>query len=303
MKKTISIFLSLFENTRVARATVLPRKVGKWEFVRVLGDKEYPYRVGLYKYRNSNVVVKAWRGSHNSVHYFSLKREIQINKVLSKAQLKLKDNLVFVPSFVKEFDRTDGLFFITQYVEGNTLATFAPDAQVKGYLMARRYLRQMSNLLTTAEKKKIGVRQYGYFASMSVVLFPFAIIKNWTHKALFLKAWRKYVTSFVGSFTDQLQLVHGDLHPENIIKSGKLIYILDMEQAMFTYSTYEDATTVSTNKTPQAIESVIMNEMKEKGSRAFSLMLIHINIHNMIGILVAKNGQFYRGRIKKALTL
>jgi hypothetical protein len=230
-------------------------------------------------------------------------REIRISKVLTTAQKKLNANSVFVPRFIKMFDRKDGLFFITQYVEGNALGTYSQEIQIEGYQKARHYLYQLSELLTSAEKNKIGIRRYSYFAAMSLVLFPLAIVKNWTHKELFVKAWLKYATQFIGSFTDKLQLVHGDLHPENLIKSGRDMYILDMEQAMFTYGVYEDATTISTSKTPQFIESAIMKKMKENKSSAFGLMVIHVNIHNMIGILAKKNGEFYRNRIALALNL
>lgn len=277
-----------------------PLKIGEYSFCKYLKSTTHPFALGLYQnQKGKKAVAKIWQGKRKDLHYFALYHESNVYNILSKVQnrslkrLPAKLKGISIPSYIATIKDKDRLILLREFVAGKQLKSLNDTKkQVKYYNKCVGYIRNLGESCTALERSLITSKSAKNF----LTLFPFILIVALFKNPIIFLEILKGARVFLANSSKLLQhktntLIHGDLHPENIIVNGNKIKILDLEQTFFTYPEYEFAVTLTCNSIPK----IFIRELGEKVSRKeqqepkflgyFLALLANCVIHYLTGNL------------------
>lgn len=227
---------------------VFPQHIGQFKYQR----RFYPsvlntYALAIYKDPSGNkAIAKLWCGKVRGLTYYALKNELATLKLLSSAFNRVKNSLpkkysnIHIPALSAWVENRNQLIILKEYVEGSNATSLNTTKKINIYLKSNDFLEYLGKNLNKKEMKNVASRS----ASGIVILYPFLLIKALfaNHKAswnlikgipLFLKS----ITNFL-NYTSQ-SLGDRDLVLNNILASGKNIYLIDIQFAMYSNPLYD----------------------------------------------------------------
>lgn len=248
MKNYLSILIRIAPSLIKGRERIqLPKTIGHYRFVRNLSTG-YPFATGVYLAPSGKrVVIKLWTGIHKDIHYYALLHEIAVMKTLTRIQQRLTHQSVYIPNFIACSMNTKSVYLISQYIRGTTIAHLDNSKkQWAIHVRCVKFLNLLANECTQAEKEQITVKSAYDF----LFLYPFLLMASILRHPEFTLKLIRGIPIFLSGIPQLLRmkptsLVHGDLHPRNILVSGNRYYILDLEQVRFCYPEYESVIALS----------------------------------------------------------
>jgi serine/threonine protein kinase len=132
------------------------------------------------------------------------------------------------------------LSLFIEYIEGIPLVTFPTSYQFKTYENVVSYIRYLGDNMTHEQKDQIGKR----YPLIEIFMFPFLVVVAAFSYPKILNTLLRGVSCFYlnvfNYIKDQrLVLTHRDLHAKNILIQEKTVYIIDLENMVFTHPDYE----------------------------------------------------------------
>ena len=243
MEKILKIVYSYVQTSifnKNEKLFIFPRTIKDYKFVQDLqSHKKKLFRVGLYEDKdNRKVVIKIWRGKSPNAHYYNMKHEIKIYKILSKYN---KKSTVSFPEYLYSHEYNNEIVLITRYFEGIQVKNINEGSkQLVIYEKCIKFIRDVEKNISASDKSKIRIRS----AKSYLLLYPFILIaacfQNPSMVGIHfrgLKLFLKYMYLFRQNVP--FKLIHGDLHQRNILVNKSEIVIIDLEQMMFTYPEFE----------------------------------------------------------------
>lgn len=287
----------------------LPEKIGDLKLVKNLNiRKSYPYCVGLYKNKSGKLVVaKIWQGGSHSIHYSVLKHEIDVVKTLTQVYIKNKKRIathlrkISIPEYKGMVENDKQLVLLTEYVVGTPLRLVKDvDHQFEVYKNSIEFLRAIGKFVSYNQKKKITVKSMAHFQKIYPIILVVALIKHPKLVKNLISGVPVFIKQLIqGNKDPKVVLVHGDLHLENILLSEKKVWILDMEQTMFSYPIYEKVTALSSLRNTAKLRELLLYDVLFQCSRRYSLrrlfksLLVNCSTHNLTSNLPDKNIRLY----------
>lgn len=283
------IFINRFA---VSKAIALPFRFKKYQLIKVLSDKGFPFATGLYKDKsNSQVVIKFWKGNIKNIYYFNLIHQIEVMQALTQAQARLtsKDHFGFsIPKFISAFYSPTQVVLIMEKVSGEALENISSATkQFAVYENCLKFLSHLSKKLTAKEKQIVTTKSVWDF----LLLYPFV----WTTAVIvqpkLLGILLRGAPAFFMGIPDLLRLspdtlVHGDLHPDNILLCGKAKFsLIDVENMRLCYSIYEPISTVSLKGNSKELKKLVIKKYlkPQSGKKAMDSLIVNNATHNLSG--------------------
>ncbi len=229
-------FLSLNESLEHSGT---PKRVGRFNLVSILDKaRENPYRnfeVGIYEFAEKKYFIKTWQGRVKDTNYYSL-----INEYLVTGMLYKKTKSVGELKFAQPIDiveSKDRLSAVYEFIVGQNLDKENIEKQAEVINKIIKSLQIISNSLTEKEKNQLTKRSIFFYLIFLPLLTLMLMIRGKNRKIIFSQFVKSvFNTSF---FNKELTLAHRDLDPNNILISGKLIYLLDNERVVLTLPNYD----------------------------------------------------------------
>lgn len=303
---TTSLAHSIERTQKVLSSKIFPKRVKNFHFVKVLNKKrESPYNLGLYaNSKGKKAVAKIWIGKKRDLHYFALLHEINVLRTLfqvRKRSLKktpLTMQLVSTPDFICSVKEKNRQILLTEYFKGKPLIK-TPNIEklTRTHQLCVEYLRFLGKRCTEKERSIISRRSPKDFILIYFLVLSMAILKRPYLTKDLLKGFLVFVSGIPAlSFYHSEVLVHGDLHLENIIVSGKKVKIFDMEQSVFTFPQYEYITTLMCKNNPELFSQKIFGSLLKdyKQKKLIRTLLIKCATHYLTGNLSTTKVLLYR---------
>lgn len=275
-------------------ATTFPPQIGSYAYVRKLSEPvSEDIVVGLYRDRSGHqVIAKIWAGKFKNYSYFSLHNEYQVYQILTAVAARVAPLLpprlrfVHIPALINYTEGPHSAILCLEYVPGR-LSTDLPDQELqKTYLLSVDYLEYLSAHLTPQELRLLSRRHALHYAS----IFPLLLVIAWVRQPgtgpLLLRAWLGYVRALPAFLTERsLTLVHRDLHFENILVTGRHIYLLDFQMCVLTYPVCEYINTLQYcwDKNRLRAEILTLISSKYGDDPLVKLLMIQHGVHCLIG--------------------
>lgn len=197
--------------------------------------------------KHKQTIDKTWSMSQRDLHYFDLLQEIIIYSLFSKyKKLLIKtNNNVLLPKLINYKKTNKSILLKTAYI--NSQKSSLPFTE--RFKVITKFLGDFTSVLTEEEKNLIGKKGL----VRSILVSPLsAIVASIRFPRLTGVMMSSFVTAFVTMpwvyKNSTLSIVHGDLHPENIITNKNEIYLIDFEQTHITSHLFEVATSITSTK-------------------------------------------------------
>jgi len=247
----------------------LPKKIKQYALIKNLSSG-YPFATGIYKdAAGEAVVIKLWQGKRKDLHYYALIHEIAVTKTLTRVQEASEaseKSPVRIPAFIDARITHNRVLLITQCIRGKPIGpALHPKKQWHIYSLCVSYLRELSLACTSAQKKNITVKS-GYDF---LFLYPFLLLAAIARHPEFTARLLGGIPVFARGLPHLLHmhpttLVHGDLHPRNVLASGGRYYLVDLEQVRFCYPEYESVVALSLKGNSSEFKKLVMKDLLEK---------------------------------------
>ncbi len=288
-----NIFVDKF---KLPEPTYLPKKVGKYRFLKTLSIKGFPFGTGLYQDRFGNkVVIKIWDREQKDIYYFNLLHQIEVMKVITNVQNRLPEKKLFgfsTPKFIDAKVYQNKAILIMENAAGKSMHTVqSAKVQFRIYKKCLKFLEILSTNLTDEEKKIITTKNVWDFVFLYPLILPTAIFMQFKMIPTFISGTK---TFFKGVFPltklKPDRLVHGDLHPDNIlITKNNKFSLIDLENVRLCYPEYEPITTISLKGNSKEFKNLVIKEylnqkrMNKNKRLAIDLLIVNNSIHNLSG--------------------
>jgi len=222
--------------------------VEKWK--KIGPRKSYPLAVYENGY-GKKAIAKMKSAKPKSYHYYSLKNEIYLykilNKVLKRNKNKIPDEFKYcaIPKLIAAYETDEYIISLIEFIDGNVAEGLTPNEKIKIYFKTMEFLRFLGNHLSIKERNMISQRTPANY----ITLYPLLLIKSLINYPNRFRDLLLGALIFVQSIPvilseKKLVLVHRDLHFMNIIISKKMIYLIDLQQCLYTIPLHECVTTL-----------------------------------------------------------
>lgn len=288
-----TIFIDKF---RLPEATVLPFKIGKYRFVKTLSLKGFPFGTGLYSDKTGKkVVIKIWNRRIRDIHYFNLIHQIEVMKTITDVlnRVSKQDNFGFsTPKYIDSKILNNKIILIMEYVDGKSMQSIvSASEQFRIYKKCLSFLKLISSELNNDEKKIITTKSVTDFVFLYPLILLTAIFMQPRLIYLLLKGAKTFLFGiFPLSKFKPDRIVHGDLHPDNIMITDNNKYsLIDLENIRLCYSEYEPITTISLKgNSPEFKDLVTKKYLNYKKfdpdkKKAVDLLIVNNSTHNLSG--------------------
>jgi thiamine kinase-like enzyme len=217
--------------------------------------KSRDFVIGKYKRNKRYFFIKSWQGKIKDFAYFNIINEYNVSQILNKYAVDKSITVLNPEDLVEEKNR---LSLIYKFIDGKKLSTFDTKYQVYVLKKVIKFIHQLSGKISKSDKQFFPRRDRLFY----LLTFPL-IVLNMLFKRpsnllstiiFFRKHWSR------NFFKDtNLYLNHGDLHPNNILISGRKIYLLDCEDMMFSLNNYDLCHLIIYNDTKYLLKELIKN--------------------------------------------
>lgn len=304
MKRYISILFQItpwYLNTLIhgevdrKKRIVLPQKVENYSLVEDLSPRAFPFATGLYEDAKKNqVVIKVWTGKVRNIYYFNIIHQIEMTKLLTEVQdrfLKENTSSFTLPKFISASIQDHEVYLIMEKVTGESMEEMSDSKrQFEIYSQLLEFLQKLSTYCTPEERKKITVKSAKDFVFLYPVILLAAIAMHPNLCLKLLKGAPYFVLGIPELHAMKADcLVHGDLHPDNILVAGKNeFYLLDTENMRFSYPVYEPVSSVSLKGNTQEMKNLVIKHIIQpnkntKWHKAVSALMVNNITHNLTG--------------------
>jgi thiamine kinase-like enzyme len=291
----------------------LPKRIGLYAFVRNLRSKKsYPFAIGLY--RNSQgtpVVAKKWQGKRKDIHYFELSRELLVLSVFERMRRRIgtklpsEFNLINTPHVTAVVRTRDSFIILTSFVKGRKLLEYpSVRTQFETYLRAKSYIQFLGGYASNDEKAAIGEKKIPQFMFQFPMILAASIFQRPKLGIDSIRGALYWIMSTSFSKGKNTTLVHGDLHPENIIVSNKQTTIVDVEQTLFTYPEYEVISGLSSVIAPLGFLQMLSKHYIESdiySRKMLGLCAVECSIHNLTSPLSSRHINRYHSMLLQGI--
>ncbi|CAN5313705.1 hypothetical protein BH10PAT2_BH10PAT2_0560 [soil metagenome] len=283
----------------------LPEKIGIYSLDRDLSPRAFPFATGLYKdIAGNEVVIKVWTGKGRNIYYFNIIHQIEMTKLLSDVQdrfLKENDSTFTLPRYIDSSIADHEVYLIMEKVTGDSMEEMKDsEKQFQIYTELLTFLQKLSTYCTITERKKITVKSAKDFIFLYPIILASAMAMHPKLSLMLLKG-TIYFLRGIPAIHDMKanSLVHGDLHPDNIlVKDDHTFYLLDTENMRFSYPIYESISSVSLKGNSQEMKDLVISKIiqpakNKKWHSAVSALMINNITHNLTGDIDHKSVRSY----------
>ena len=226
---------------------VLPETVGDFHLEGELKKQGYfkHFLLGIYRNKKYKAFAKVWN-QDDPFFLASITNEANMYRLLGRVVGRIAhlvpDQIkhIAIPKFYKFVCSGGKAMLLIEFVDGKPLANYSNLQKRKIYNQVVDYTRFLGENMFPAEKRQVGKRS----ALNEICIFPFvlarATISYPGHISLFVRSAVEFVKLIPSLFTKQnLVLTHRDLHPKNILVGKGKVYVIDLENMVFTLPEYE----------------------------------------------------------------
>ncbi len=261
-----------------------PETIGNYKFIEKL-KKEGPkksYQLAVYTDPNGKRAIAKMRSSKiKGYHYYSLKNEIEVYKVLNvvvsreRSELEKKFPNIKIPKLIKSEETENGLILLTEFVEGEPTIRLNPREKVVIYFSMADFLCFIGTKLTDDERSRISTRS----VLDLLFLYPFLLVNslvNYPLYSLYLLAGGVYFINSIPYLNKKRRevLTHRDLHFYNILKSGDRLALIDLQQCVFTELFQEHVTILRYYWKEDAFTSLFVSEILKRYGNDQSIFFV-----------------------------
>ncbi len=243
----------------------LPVNYHKLNLVKQLHHSKSYFGTGLYRNENGEkFIVKIWRGKHPDSNCYLFKRELLLIKKLSEEKLSITKYKF--PEYVSSLESDEQLSMVIKYNKG----------EIGGDpLKIIPFLQSLPTGLPVHKKNKF------YFIFLFPLIWTIATIKNLDIFFLMLRSLFSFIRGIPSLFESYKQtIIHGDLHPGNILITENGFTILDVGQSMYSYPELEAASLICSPATTDAVKKGLLESKINR--KIFNVLGIFCATYNLI---------------------
>lgn len=281
------IFVNRF---KVPARIKLPVKIQNYSLVKVLSAKSFPFGTGLYKNAlGKEVVIKVWIGKSKNIYYFNLVHQIDMMRVLTAAQKRLsvsQKNNFAIPRYVHSIVEPNKVILIMEKADGKPMENIKhANAQFAIYKKCLIFMRNLSKTLTKTEREVITTKSVWDF----LFLYPFILFTAILVQPELLATLVKGLPAFLRGIPELVKikpntLVHGDMHPDNILVQDHKFYLIDVENMRLCYKLYEPVSTVSLKGNTDKFKQLVIDRyLLPAAHKATASLIVNNATHNLSG--------------------
>lgn len=268
-----------------------------------------PFFTALYKNNEDKIVhIKASNRHPLNIHFHNLRHEAAMLSLLSNLKpFKMGNLSVSAPRFIKTITTGTHLCVVTEQAKGNSLKQTTPAAQLTLHTCCTAYLSYAYQKLW-GKMTFIPYKGRRYYLSTLPLIMVLATITHPKHRSLILKACKVlFQNAYLFFSSQQISLVHGDLHVDNIFVDHNRITILDLGQLMRTFKEYEFVTSFSSIRNKEVFNTSLLNRfLKVSDPAEFkyrTLLILLCSLHNLTSGAASENNEWYLFLLDKVLKL
>lgn len=264
----------------------------KYKLVNYIGKARF---FGLAEYKddaNKKYIAKIWSRNFKDKSYFRLRNEYLVYKTLwniidSNQNPKiLVNSRIRIPQ-LKLFHEKDNLALILlEKIEGKTINNYTISERLEFLDRCVEFLNELYKNSSDSSSFGLTYRRPIFFAVMLMVLLPIALIRCYKIAHHVLNLYPFIVKSLLPvAISNQLTFTHRDLHPWNIIKTEKHLYLLDFEISVIAPITHDLANGILSNWEEENNKVLIeyIEELKSKVNKAeLKFMCIYSAVFDMV---------------------
>lgn len=231
-----------------------PKEINGFVFysnIKKIGPRK-SYNLALYKNdKGKKAVAKMKDARIKGYHYYSLLNEIAVYQILNKAlervgaKIPPKFKNIFIPTMLCKYEDENLLILLVEFVEGQTAEDLSSEEKITIYFKIIDFLNFIGSKLTKVERERISKRTPLHY----LLLYPLLVVKSiftYPNSAPYvLSGIPIFIKCLPAIFNDSRKtLVHRDLHFMNIIVSNNNLFLVDLQQCVYTEPLHELITTL-----------------------------------------------------------
>ncbi len=301
MKRYLSIIAQIFpwylreifvNRFAVPAPIPLPTQYKSYKLLKSLSLKGFPFATGLYQDNfKQQVVIKFWEGKTKNIYYFNLLHQIEVMQVLTKAQNRLAKSERFgfsLPKYIDSYKSKNRIILVMEKVIGKPLENItSPKSQFTIYKSCLNFLSALSARLNSKEKEIVTTKSVWDF----LLLYPFVLLTALIVQPKLLGLLLRGTPAFILGIPSLLKLtpdtlVHGDIHPDNILVSDRNKFsLIDVENMRLCYAIYEPVSTVSLKGNSKEFKKLVIKHYLKTSTSLKAMVLLIVNnaTHNLSG--------------------
>lgn len=198
-------------------------------------DKKFSNWVGLFKRGTDKYVVKHLKFKFKNLKYYQLRHEAEVLQTLAKIKpSEVNGFRITFPQLYSLIEKNDSITLIRHYVSGTSITELPIEEQkviLDAYIKGMRLINSQT-IDSSIDLPRIHNNRY---ATLFFVYIIQSIIKDWKNLKMYLSlGFDFYKNYLLRKKQAKLCFAHRDLHDNNILVSGKNIYVIDLEVSEFT---------------------------------------------------------------------
>lgn len=232
---------------------VIPNKIGKYEFVKILSIEDNSDTAVLMctDENGNNVVAKIWQGRFKNVSYYGLVNEYVVYKLLSKKISSLANDMpekfkkVNIPKIIDFIESENQTALVIEWIDGKKLESFSNKKIFTTYKVVSEFFDFISINFNASDVSKLQLHKSLIYIVTYPLYLVVSLILNIKYMKLILKSFRSYLKGIIGILNDQnLKFVHRDLNFKNILVKDEQVYVIDFQYSLMTIKAVEFVNTL-----------------------------------------------------------